>query len=626
MDADEQMVRRHPRRTPALIRGCILFFVFVFVFPSTTRCEPVSGFVGRHGDRLTLHGEPFRFVSWNIPNLGLVEDAMTLDGASPWRWPDEFEVRDALESVRQMGGTVVRPYVLSVKRAGARAGDTVHVLGAGEFNEQAFQTLDLVLQVAGEKGIRVLLPLVDNWKWWGGVGEYAAFRGKPAEAFWTDPQLIADFEQTIEFVLTRRNTLTGKLYRDDPAIFGWETGNELDAPPEWTARIAATIKRLDPNHLVVDGRSLHGVPKASLDDPNIDLVTTHHYPNTGNNTAESVLDAVRVARGKKPYFVGEFGFLSPDEAERILDVVENEGAAGALYWSLRFHRREGGFYWHSEPATSGVFKAFHWPGFDSGEPYEERRVVNLIRERAYRIRGLSTPPIEAPAPPELLPISEPGMLSWRGSAGATHYRIERSASANGPWVTVSPNVGDDLVQLGPLWADDSAEPGERWFYRVVGVNDGGESAPSNTQGPVVSAHRVFVDELATLDRVHSSAGGVELAAGNARECFEDAHRATISPGGEVVYRVEGVVSKVDLRVFAESSDAEVELHAFTREGDKVPIDSQRDSPPKVQDDYQYLTPILVTAESLPADAVGVAIRNAGNERLQLGRVGLRWKP
>src|SRR5262249_15904774 len=148
----------------------------------------------------------------------------------------------------------------------------------GEFNEEGFRALDKVIEVAGRKGIRILIPFVDQAKWWGGIGEYAAFRGKPAEAFWTDLQIKDDFKTTVKFLLARKNTFTGGAYRDDPAIFGWETGNEIFPTPEWTHEIAAYLKELDKNHLVVDGKSLRGVPTTSLDEPNIDVITTHHYP------------------------------------------------------------------------------------------------------------------------------------------------------------------------------------------------------------------------------------------------------------------------------------------------------------------------------------------------------------
>ena len=90
--------------------------------------------------------------------------------------------------------------------------------------------LDLVLKIAREKGVRVFVPLVDQWWWMGGRAEYAAFRGKQPDDFWTDEQVISDFEKTISHVLNRKNTLTGVVYKDDPTIFGWETGNEIKPP------------------------------------------------------------------------------------------------------------------------------------------------------------------------------------------------------------------------------------------------------------------------------------------------------------------------------------------------------------------------------------------------------------
>ena len=121
-------------------------------------------------------------------------------------------------------------------REGSDMGDCVHVRRPGEFNEEGFRALDKVIEVARRKGIRVIIPFVDQAKWWGGIGEYAAFRGKPADAFWTDPQIIDDFKATVRYLLTRKNTYTGVAYRDEPAIFGWETGNEIDADARVDAR------------------------------------------------------------------------------------------------------------------------------------------------------------------------------------------------------------------------------------------------------------------------------------------------------------------------------------------------------------------------------------------------------
>ncbi len=209
---------------------------------NASSAEALANFLTRRGDQIMDGERPFRFISFNIPNLLVIEDAYEFTRPNPWRWPDEFELEDALESVRQMGGQVARTYVVSVHREGSDMGDFVHVRGPGEFNEEGFRALDKMVEIARRKGIRVIIPLVDQHKWWGGIGEYAAFRGKPAEAFWTDRQIIDDFKATVRFLIERKNVYTGVAYRDEPAIFGWETGNELDSTPEWTRDIAAYIK------------------------------------------------------------------------------------------------------------------------------------------------------------------------------------------------------------------------------------------------------------------------------------------------------------------------------------------------------------------------------------------------
>ena len=64
------------------------------------------------GDRV------FRFISMNTPNLHYIEDYLPFDGSNPWRLPDEFEIRDALSAIKQIGGKVTRIYVISVRRPG----------------------------------------------------------------------------------------------------------------------------------------------------------------------------------------------------------------------------------------------------------------------------------------------------------------------------------------------------------------------------------------------------------------------------------------------------------------------------------------------------------------------------
>ena len=108
-----------------------------------------------------------------------------------------FEIVDALSTVRQMGGTVARTYSISVVRGNDPPAQASHVLGPGKFNEEAFRSLDMILQVANEQGVRLIIPLVNNWIWRAAAANTRVFAARPRMTFWTDPQLIADFEETI---------------------------------------------------------------------------------------------------------------------------------------------------------------------------------------------------------------------------------------------------------------------------------------------------------------------------------------------------------------------------------------------------------------------------------------------
>jgi mannan endo-1,4-beta-mannosidase len=508
-------------------------------------------FIRARGDQLMEGDQPFRFISYNVPNLLLIEDNMPFAEKNPWRLPNRFEITDALLSIRQAGGTVARTYTISVAQLGDPSSAVRHVLAPGKFNEKAFRAMDEVLQVANETGVRLIIPLVNNWYSMGGRPEYAAFRGKTKDDFWTDPQLIADVKQTIRFVLTRTNTLTGVPYRDDKAILCWETGNELQSPAPWTREIAAYIKSLDTNHLLMDGfYTTTYLREESLAMPEIDIVSSHHYPSKNKKDPTTFADFVRtnwaMAKGRKPYVVGEYGFVDTPQTVDMLKVVEQSGASGALAWSLRFRDRDGGFYWHTEPSGGDIYKAFHWPGFSSGAGYDEQNLVTIMRRMAFEIRGLPMPEIPAPVPPTLLPITDAAAISWQGSVGATSYVVERAADKNGPWKVVGDNVDETAVQYRPLFADTEAGKG-KWFYRVSAKNASGTSAPSNIVGPVKVKHATLVDEMGDFSQIYARNGDLTLQTHNSKRTKEDAHRIAGVGGDSIVYRVGGPIQ--DCRLY-----------------------------------------------------------------------------
>ncbi len=442
---------------------------------------------------------------------------MAFDETNPWRLPDEFEIADALKSIKQQGGQVVRIYTLSVRKADDTDDIPRHVLGPGKFNEDAFRALDKVMELANETGVRVIIPFVDNWSWWGGKAEYAAFRGKEAGAFWTDPQVIEDYEKTVAYLINRTNVFTGLKYKDDRALLAWETGNELQCPPSWTAQVVPYIKSLDANHLVIDGYHTSLLRDESISETDVDIVTTHHYPKDPMAFIEQVKSNMKKAEGKKPYFIGEFGFMSTAAIEKFLDMIIHSNVSGALIWSLRIHNRDGGFYWHSEPAAGYLYKAYHWPGFQSGNEYDEKNLLHLLQRKAFAIRGLAVPPQTPPSAPILLPIKNTARISWQGSVGAVSYNVERAQNKNGPWKPVGTNISDAEVQYSPLFSDMSAKLDAEYFYRVVAVNAAGKSKPSNIIGPCQATHLALVDEVINKGKIYQQNGTIKIVHSESRQ-------------------------------------------------------------------------------------------------------------
>ncbi|KAI8997978.1 glycoside hydrolase superfamily [Gaertneriomyces semiglobifer] len=250
------------------------------------------GFITRSANSLIdpVTGGPLRFVSYNLPNLFLIDDP-------EYAIPDEFEQDDLLSTIAQFGGRVARTYVFGVQTAGESAATALkHIIKEGsdvKLNERMMVALDKALALANERGVRLIIPFIDRWEWWGGVESFVKLYDPtlPASAFYTEPSIQNGFKSIIEQIITRVNTVTNIAYREDPAILAWETGNELEIddgriPTDWTLEIASHIKGLDRNHLVMDGSWKHGWDERVLQDPNIDIYSNHYYRQLGFTTIE----------------------------------------------------------------------------------------------------------------------------------------------------------------------------------------------------------------------------------------------------------------------------------------------------------------------------------------------------
>uniref|UniRef100_A0A804PQP0 mannan endo-1,4-beta-mannosidase n=1 Tax=Zea mays TaxID=4577 RepID=A0A804PQP0_MAIZE len=143
------------------------------------------------------------------------------------------------------------------------------------YDQDVFKALDFVVSEARKYRIRLILSLINNWDSYGGKAQYVKWAGDDAAAdggrlnitasvdddFFSDQTVKVYFKNHVKNMLTRVNTYTSVMYKDDPTIFAWELMNEprCTSDPagnklqEWIQEMAFHVKSIDPDHLLEVG-------------------------------------------------------------------------------------------------------------------------------------------------------------------------------------------------------------------------------------------------------------------------------------------------------------------------------------------------------------------------------------
>ena len=404
-------------------------------------------FVKRNGSQLVLKGASFRFSGANIYWLGLDENVGGVD------YPTHFRVDDALATAQLMGATVVRAHTLGIS-----VGCSLCIEPSQDsFNEVALQHVDYAIMSAKQHGLRLIIPLVDNFHYFhGGKSVFTKWNGlKDENQFYSNPAVIGAFEDYIAHILNRVNSYTGVAYKNDPTILGWETGNGLLAPSTWVETIAASIKSIDSNHLVIDGNSGQSYGSSmfasDLQLPDVDIYSGQYYPL---NISALNTQAGEAQRANKVFIAEEYAwnnYRGGDSLKEFLgDIEVNYAVAGDMFWSLFGHSDSFGYVQHNDGYT------LHYPG----DTPDMRLRVQELRAHAYAMHNVPVPAIHISGIP-VITSTIPG-LEWRGVAGAYAYTIERSlASSDGPWTVLCDKCATDN---DTPWFMESSQ--ETTWYRV----------------------------------------------------------------------------------------------------------------------------------------------------------------
>lgn len=346
------------------------------------------GFVTVENGQFVRDGKPFTYIGtnfWYGPIL-----------ASEGRGGDIDRLTRELDYLQAAGLRNLRVLVGADGADGvfSRVEPTLQT-APGVYNDTLLVGLDRFLVELGKRDMQAVLYLNNSWEWSGGYGQYLEWAtGEkaliPLEAgYWPFMQQMRKFQTSAESqelfynhvkaIVGRTNSITGKAYADDPAIFAWQIGNEprcfsddsavRDGFIGWMTQTARIIKEIDRNHLLSTGNE--GLMGSENDPdllrrinsiPGVDYMTIHIWPYNwswahADRLVEDLPDACaktdeyiagHLALAKKygrPVVVEEFGFprdgFSPERTAttrgrdtyyRHLFAKVGKEVAGANFW------------------------------------------------------------------------------------------------------------------------------------------------------------------------------------------------------------------------------------------------------------------------------------------------------
>ncbi|HTM68875.1 MAG TPA: cellulase family glycosylhydrolase [Candidatus Binatia bacterium] len=302
--------------------------------PRPTRRLP-GGFVVSSGGHLRLGAVRYRFVGVNVYSLASAPPGS--DGFVCGESRDDDGLRQTLDEVAAMGGNAIRI-------------DAYQSFTDGDGD---FSRLDLILDEAGARGIRVILALENQWP--------DCTEGGYKYADWYRDGYRRPYGG---YRLSYRDHVAAvvRRYRDDPGVLMFQLMNEaesrdvhgLDDPEAllaFTEDMASLVRGIDRVHVLSLGTS--GVARpgsggafyALLHQVNgIDVVEAHDYGADAVALPRDVWLSLLAARAiRRPFFIGEVGMdappLSPEQRATLvaekLEAAWHEDADGALVWSYR---------------------------------------------------------------------------------------------------------------------------------------------------------------------------------------------------------------------------------------------------------------------------------------------------
>ncbi|KAI8015240.1 Mannan endo-1,4-beta-mannosidase 7 [Camellia lanceoleosa] len=249
--------------------------------------------------------------------------------------------------------------------------------------------LDFVVSEAKRYGIKLILSLVNNYENFGGKKQYvdwARSQGQNLASdadFFTNSVVKGYYKNHIKTVLTRRNSIAGVEYKDDPTIMAWE-------------QMALYLKSIDSNHLLEAGlEGFYGQTASQKQQFHlnfqvgtdfiannqilgIDFATIHSYPDVWQVSEQNVF----WGRKKHPLWKSHFLSVSLENHGKIRVLTQQRDILFKTVYSAIYSSASGG-----GAAAGGMFWQLLTEGTASLIAQQSQK-LQKIRKMYVRLRNV----------------------------------------------------------------------------------------------------------------------------------------------------------------------------------------------------------------------------------------------
>ncbi len=309
-----------------------------------------TGIITADSTCFVKRGKPYNYIGTNLWYASIL--------GSKGEGGDRERLCRELDCLKELGVTNLR--ILSGPDAGSLLANPAKPYlqeAPGVLNEALLEGLDFTLAELEKRGMDAVIYLNNAWDWSGGYGYYlkqCGYGDSPntnevngygnyvlyCSNFSRDTVAQNLYYDYVKSIVSRKNSVTGRYYKDEPSIMSWQLCNEPRAFASdnkgqfaaWIAKAASLIKSIDPNHLVSTGSEGYIGCEADMElcerihaDKNIDYLTIHIWPvNWGwapRSNPDSGIDNACLESGRyidehvalakrlgKPLVIEEFGY------------------------------------------------------------------------------------------------------------------------------------------------------------------------------------------------------------------------------------------------------------------------------------------------------------------------------